>query len=82
MVIETGLSYNYFRDYDPSLGRYIQSDPIGLNGGINTYGYGYQNPFSNIDRNGLEVEVIVGGRNWYDHAAVRINNRVYSNGRY
>ncbi len=36
---ETGLSYNYFRDYDPSLGRYIESDPIGLGGGLNTFGY-------------------------------------------
>jgi RHS repeat-associated protein len=29
---ETGLNYNYFRDYDPAVGRYIQSDPIGLDG--------------------------------------------------
>ena len=29
---ETGLNYNYFRDYDPAIGRYIQSDPIGLEG--------------------------------------------------
>jgi RHS repeat-associated protein len=36
---ETGLYYNYHRHYDPSLGRYIESDPIGLAGGLNTYGY-------------------------------------------
>ena len=52
---ENGLHYNYFRDYDPSLGRYVQSDPIGLLGGLNTYGYVLQNPLYWIDPLGLSV---------------------------
>ena len=52
--IETGLHYNYFRDYDPSLGRYTQSDPIGTRGGLNTYGYASQNPLLWIDPLGLD----------------------------
>ncbi|MCR4304499.1 MAG: RHS domain-containing protein, partial [Gallionella sp.] len=54
---ETKLHYNYFRDYDPSIGRYIESDPIGLAGGLNGYGYGYgyanQNPLKYTDPMGL-----------------------------
>ena len=49
---ETNLHYNYFRDYDPGIGRYIESDPIGLVGGINTYVY-TNNPLSEIDPYGL-----------------------------
>jgi RHS repeat-associated protein len=50
---ETAKHYNYFRDYDPAIGRYIQSDPIGLRGGRNTYIYVRNKPLAKIDPRGL-----------------------------
>jgi RHS repeat-associated protein len=50
---ETGLHYNYFRDYDAVTGRYIQSDPIGLAGGLNPYLYANGNPLRYGDPYGL-----------------------------
>lgn len=55
--METGLNYNGFRDYNPATGRFVESDPIGLTGGINTYGYVFANPLSAIDPLGLAAHV-------------------------
>jgi RHS repeat-associated protein len=55
---ETGLLYNYFRYYDPTTGKYITSDPIGLEGGINTYAYSGGDPLANFDIDGLEVRIV------------------------
>jgi len=52
--VETNLHYNHHRYYDPELGRYITSDPIGLlAGGRNTYSYVHQNPINAYDPYGL-----------------------------
>jgi len=50
---ETGQYYNFFRDYAPALGRYLQSDLIGLRGGLSLYGYAELSPLNFSDPFGL-----------------------------
>ena len=56
---EARLHYNYMRTFDPVTGRYLESDPIGLNGGVNTYAYVAGNPLWAFDSLGLDL-VLVG----------------------
>jgi len=54
---ESGVNYNYFRDYEAATGRYTQSDPLGLLGGLGTFGYAKNSPGLFIDRLGLKATI-------------------------
>ena len=51
--VETGTAYNLFRDYDPNVGRYVESDLIGIRGGLSTYAYVNASPVAYVDAMGL-----------------------------
>jgi RHS repeat-associated protein len=59
----TGWHYNYFRDYEPGVGRYVQSDPIGIFGGIATYSYAQAAPLRYVDPDGKRAVPPCSGAN-------------------
>jgi RHS repeat-associated protein len=61
---ESLLHYNYYRTYNPDTGRYMQSDPIGLAAGANTYNYVGGNPLSGVDPLGLDT-INFGLKDWW-----------------
>ena len=60
-MAETGLNQNWSRDYDPLTSRYVESDLIGLGGGVNTYGYAEGEPTGKIDPSGEFAFLVIPG---------------------
>jgi RHS repeat-associated protein len=76
---ESGLYQNWMRGYDPTTGRYLQADPLGLIDGPSVYGYALQNPQSYIDFFGEETTVSISYHpdGWYGHASVMTDEQIY-----
>ena len=63
------LHLTWFRGYDAGLGRWLSTDPIGENGGINLYGYVGNSPGIAVDPDGREPQR-VGGTNYNRHQQI------------
>jgi RHS repeat-associated protein len=80
---ETGLHYNMHRYYNPATGRYMTPDPIGLEGGINLYGFVQNDPVNFVDPWGLYTEIIIWqpvghGISSFGHISSNVNGTNYS----
>jgi RHS repeat-associated protein len=79
---ESALHYNWHRYYDPSTGRYLSPDPIGIEGGSNLFGYVGVNPLSQIDPNGLDAIIAHNGTaTYYNSSGQVVGNYQYTTGR-
>jgi RHS repeat-associated protein len=72
---ESGYHYNWHRYYDPSTGRYLTPDPIGLAGGLNGYGYAGQDPMGAVDPTGLASEALdqIAALGYWDAAMTKLD---------
>jgi RHS repeat-associated protein len=66
---ETELHYNYYRDYNPVVGRYVEADPVGINGDVNIFNYVNGNPIMKIDILGLKT---IDGMNCNEISRMRV----------
>jgi RHS repeat-associated protein len=66
-LIEAGLHYNWHRHYDPTLGRYTQTDPLGFIDGPSVYTYAKLAPLENVDRNGQQSDMYWPDRRFIPH---------------
>nr|MEC6698351.1 RHS repeat-associated core domain-containing protein [Sphingobium sp. SJ10-10] len=75
------LHYNYFRDYDPATGRYLETDPIGLYGGVNPYIYVNGNPITQVDPDGkVALNIVTGAIGAIVGGGSNIAAQLYKNG--
>jgi hypothetical protein len=79
LILSCNLSYNLHRDYNPDWGGYLESDPIGLAGGLNTYTYVDGNALSGFDNSGMLTRLLIDEGNGKDvgHVAIQIDNTVF-----